>query len=265
MPRGLAKIKQVASEAAARQAAYDEAGPGIRFFSIDDGKSAKVRFLEQGNDVWYNWTHQLPRQQGQEFGDSVMCLDQDDQGSPCPGCARGLSRTARVTINLIWYDAPKFDREPGKDGNVGKIKKDSNGHAIIIGTEDCVAVWNASQTVGGRLAHLHEKLEQVEGVGGLMGAIIDVTRQGTKKNTKYMVDIDVHKAPTPADHQLYKSKGDPRNVLKQLSYGDMERAYSGGGVAAGNAPEAGQGSPDMEGNAFAAAATGSAINRGAFG
>lgn len=262
MPRGLSKIKQIAAESAARQKAYDEAGPGVRFFSVDDGKTAKARFLEQGEDVWYVWTHQLPKQQGQKFGDSVMCLDQDNENKACPGCSRQVGRSARVLINVIWYGAPKFDREPGKDGNVGKIKKDQSGNPIIIGAEDCVAVWNASQTVGGRLEHLDSKYR--DEAGGLTGCVFDVTRQGTDKQTSYMIDLDKIAAPNEQEFALYKTKGDPRAAMRQLSFGDMERAYSGGGVGpnvqAGQAPQEG-----MENNAFANAASGSAVNRGAFG
>lgn len=258
MPRGLGKIKQIAAEAAARQKAYDESGPGIRFLTIPDQQTVKVRFLEQGEDVWYVWTHQLPKQPGQSFGDSVMCLDQDDQGAACPGCMRQKSRTARVAINVIWYGAPKFKRDKDK-----KIVKDSNDSPIIEGTEDTIAVWNASQTVGGRLEHLDTKH------GGLTQHLFSITRQGTNKQTSYMIDLEeANVAPSANDQELYKSKGDPRKVIRTLSAGDMERSYSGGGTAA-DTPQAGLGQPQpdasMEDNAFAQAATGGAIKRGAFG
>jgi hypothetical protein len=253
MPRGLGKIKEIAKEAQARKAAFDEAGPGVRFFSINDGETVKVRFLEQGDDVWYIWTHQLPKKPGQQFGDSVACLDQESEGKPCPGCNRQKNRTARVVINLIWYDAPKMKR----DGD-GKVIKDDNG-PVFEGTEDCVAVWNASQTVGGRLEHLHSKHD------GLVQHIFEVTREGTKKDTKYMIDLDQkNQEPNAHEAELYKSKGDPRVVIKSLTFGDMERAYSGGGVGPDAGGGDGQAPTDAESNVFAKAASG-AINRGAFG
>lgn len=264
MPQGLSKIKQIAAEAAARQKAYDEAGPGLRFFTLQDGQSARVRFLEQGDEVWYVWTHELPKKPGQRFGDAVMCLDQDDKGEPCPGCARGVTRGARVAINLIWYDAPKFQREAGKDGKPGKVVKDGAGNPVVLRnpdgsaqTEVVAATWNASQKVGGRLAHLNEKH------GGLTGNVFDVMRQGTDKQTEYMIDFAAEQPPDTNDQQLWRDKPDPRKVLRQLSWRDMEQAYSGG-VQAPNAPEAGMGTPSGEPNAFAQAASG-AINRGAFG
>lgn len=265
-PRGLKKIREVAEAAAARQKAFDEAGPGVRFFSIDDGETAKVRFLEGGEDVWMVWTHQLPAQPGQQFGDSVMCLDQEDQGNPCAACARGLGRGARVTINLIWYGAPKFAREPGKDGKPGKIKKDVAGNAIVEGAEDTVAVWNCSQTVGGRLDHLNEKNSDH---GGLTGIICEVKRQGTRKNTSYMIDLDKVEQPNAHDVELYKSKGDPRQVIRSLTFGDMERVYSGSAAASQlqstGVPQVGvQPAAGMENNAFAQAGSGG-INKSAFG
>lgn len=253
MPRGLGKIKEIAKDAAARQKAYDESGPGIRFFSINDGETAKVRFLEQGDEVWAVWTHQLPKQPGQRFGDSVACLDQDDEGKPCPGCTRSKGRTARVTINLIWYGAPKMKRD--KDNKLVK----ENDQIVFDGFEDCVAVWNASQTVGGRLEHLASKHD------GLTMNIFEVTREGTDKQTKYMVDLDrAGVEPSPNDAELYKSKGDPRKVIKHLSFGDMERAYSGGGVGPSTEGPSDSGASSEE-NVFAKAASGGAIKKGAFG
>lgn len=256
MPRGLGKIQQVAKENAAKRKAYEEAGPGLRFLKLDDGDSVRVRFLEQGDDVWMLWTHQLPKRPGQKFGDSVWCLDQEDEGVACPGCNRQKTRSAKMCINVIWYDAPKIKRD--SDGKAVKV----NDEIVFEGTENCVATWQRGSTEGGRLAYLNEQH------GGLVGHIFKITRQGsTKDDTKYFIDPDqLNVDPTPADTELYKAKPDPRDVVRKFSFGDMERAYAGGGD--GGAPQAGLGQPqpdaDMSGNVFANAA-GGAIKRGAFG
>jgi hypothetical protein len=221
-PSGLSRIRAIADENSARMA-QQSTGSGMRFFGIDNGQTVHVRFLEQGENVSFFWTHQLPKKPGQTFGDSVMCLDQDDQGLPCPACARGKNRSPRVAINLIWFDAPRFEREqrPGED--FPRIKRDANNKPIINGVEDCVATWNCSQQVGGRLDTLHNDALQH---GGLMMGVYRVVRRGTGKNTAYDIDLVEYRQPTPQEVELFNSKPDPRGIMRELSYGDMERAYS---------------------------------------
>lgn len=260
MPSGLKKIRALADESAARQAAFDENSGGGRYFSLpNSGDRARVRFLEQGDDVKFFWTHQLPARPGQQFGDAVLCLDQEDAGAPCPGCARQKNRTPKVAINLIWYGAPRFEREPGKDGGIGKIKKDPvTNNPIVNGVEDVVATWACSQTVGGRLDTLHGN---AEAKGGLMMGVYTVQRRGIKKNTEWDIDLDQtvgeggFAQPTAPEMALYQGKPDPKWIMRELSFGDMERAYSGGTVVPG------QGAPS---GAFAAAAA-DVAQRGAFG
>lgn len=238
MPAGLSKIRQLAEAAEARQAAFDESA-GVRYFSLSSGQSAVVRFLEQGEFVKFFWTHQMPRKPGQQFGDRVLCLDQDDVGLPCPACARGKTRSPRVAINVIWYDAPKFAREePKGDRTVGRIKKDANNRPIIEGTENCVATWELAQSLGGRLDTLHT---QAVGAcanlgfaeGGLMFGIYQITRRGTGRNTTYDIDLRTdlgqggYSLPSPEDVALFNSKPDPKVVMRELSAGDMERAFAG--------------------------------------
>lgn len=256
MPRGLSKIRQEAEAAAARRAAYDEGGPGLRYLRLSDGETARVRFCEQGDEVWMVWTHQLPAQGGRKFGDKVMCLDQDDTGAGCPGCERQKTRSGQVCINLIWFGAPKFERD--KDN---KIVKDGNSKPKIIGNEDTIATWVTGSTNGGRLEYLDSQF------GGLTGQIFKIHRQGaTKDDTKYFIDIDEKdKPPSPAEVELFKGKPDPRNAIKTLTYGDMARAYSGGGQAGATPGPSQPAEQPAEGNAFAQAAAGGGINRGAFG
>lgn len=251
MPRGLAAIQQVAKENAAKRAAYDESGPGIRHFRINDGEMARVRFLEQGDEVEAPWCHQLPKLPGR-FPDWALCLDQNGEGNGCPGCEMQKTRSARLVVNLIWFDAPKFVRDSEK-----KIVKDPvTGKPKLDGTENVVAVWHRSVAITGRLGMLDDEH------GGLTLGICKIRRTGsTKDDTEYHIDWEKKVQPTEEEVKLFQSKGDPKKVFKSLNYGDMKRAYTGGGTASssseGTAQEAGAG------NAFAAAQQG-AINRGAF-
>jgi hypothetical protein len=254
MPRGLKRIKASNAEAQARRKAYDEAGPGIRRLFVKDGETVLVRPLEQGDEVWSVYVHELPKKPGQKYGDKVMCLDQDNKpDANCPACNRSVRRSERVVLNVIWYNAPKW-----KKGADGKFLK-SGDERIYDGVEDVVAVWETSLTTGGRLDSLQEKCEQKHGVAGITYAILGIKREGTEKDTKYEVDIEEIKNPSSTDIELYKTKDDPRKVIRSLSRGDLERVYSGGGLPSGSSE------PDASSdNTFERAAAG-ASGRGAFG
>lgn len=244
MPRGLSKIRQSSEEAAARRAAFDEGGTGLRRLTIkNSGESVKVRFLESGEDVWSVYTHKLPAPPGREYGDTILCLDQDNAGVYCPACARNVARSERVTINAIWFDAPKWKRDAQ-----GKIVKDGNGKFEQVGVETVVATWECSMANGGRLDMLDTKH------GGLTPHIFEITRRGVKKDTTYDIDLDAANVnPTPAEVELFKGKPDPRKLIKLLTSGDMDRAYSGGGQGPAVQPGAPQ---TAAGGVFAAAAAG---------
>lgn len=260
MPRGLSKIKASAQENAARRAAYEAGGSGQRKLILaDDGEVAKVRFLEQGEDVWSVYCHKLPNPPGRNWGDTILCLDQDDEAKPCPGCMRQIARFERVVINVIWFNAPKFEREPGKDGKLGKLVKDKDNNVNQIGVEDVVATWETSVKNGGRLEMLDTKH------GGLTKHIFTITRQGPKgsKETEYHIDIeDKDVEPKPAEVEMFKEKPDPRKIIKEIGKGDMERIYAGGQPS--SSTQDGEETQTQENNAFAAAAH-SKIRRGAFG
>src|SRR3954467_1423654 len=120
MPRGLAKIDQKAKEAKARSDAYNS-GEGFHrsLYLKDDAPDARGRFLEEGNGVWYVYTHDLPLKSNQRYADKILCLDQPltDQedgtyveGSrDCFACGiEGIKRSTRVLINFLRYDEPKL-------------------------------------------------------------------------------------------------------------------------------------------------------------
>ena len=231
MPRGLSKIRQSNEASQARRAAYDASGPGLRKLRLDEGEIAKVRFLEEGDDVWSVYVHDLPIEQGQQYPTRILCLDQDNTGEGCPACARAKKRSERVVINLIWYGAPKFKRNAEN-----RMEKDTNGNYIKIGVEDAVVTWETSVKNGGRLDVLNTKYE------GLTANTFEIRRRGSGKATEYDIDFDAKLAPSAADGELYKSKPDPRKIIRSLSPGDMERVYSGGAVQS-DRPQMGQGQP----------------------
>jgi hypothetical protein len=267
MPRGLGKIDQIAADAKKRSDAYNS-GEGLqRALVLQKGQTAKGRFLEEGEGVWYLYTHELPKKPGQNFGDRVLCLDQDDEGKPCPGCEiEGVSRTARVVINFLRYDEPKLRRDAQN-----KPVKDAQGNYVFDGVEPQVVVWNAPQSVGGRLAFLESQR------GGLSKHVCTIHRTQDNQNP-WMIDVVETKPPEPWEHKLYEKKTEPNKAVTQLgvrsiplmSYGDMKRAYSGASVASGfqGGDSSGDGQPQQD-NIYAQAAQQAAgrgqLNLGAFG
>jgi hypothetical protein len=273
MPTGADMIRQAQREAAARQVQFENAGPGIRYFRPEEGKTYTVRFCEEHGTLRSVYTHAI-EMAGRRYPVKAQCLDQDDKGVACPGCLRSKPRSQRMTSNVIWYDAPKFQREEGKDGKPGKIKKDDGGQPLFVittdpetgqpkvATEPCIATWEMSMTTGGILMARHDQFD------GLTSRIFTVSRlpSSDPKKPIYMIDPVEERAPEPWEIKLWESRPDPADVIRKMSYGEMERAYGGIGESPSQPSFGAGGQPSQPpaDNAFARAAQG-AVNRGAFG
>lgn len=238
MPRGLNKIAQLAAEAKAKQDAYDSGEGFSRSLMIKAGETCKGRFLEEGDGVWYVYTHELPRKQGQNYGDKILCLDQPltaaeastyQEGSrDCYACGlEGVKRPTRVVINLLRYDEPKIQRDAQ-----GKAIRE-NGQVKVIGVEPAIVVCNLPQSAGGRLAYLESQR------GPLSTHVFTLHKTGDKNNP-WMIDILETKPAEPFEIALNENKVEAIEAIKnarfglpQLSIGDMKRAYGGVATAAG--------------------------------
>lgn len=170
---------------------------GKRWFRIYDGDVAIVRFLEEGAEVVSFWAHQTPPPPGRSFGSYVACRDQDPEtgeriGEDCPGCDRGYKRRFRGVINLIWRDAPVFER----DEETGKVNRNK-----VVGNEDAVVLWETGIEVFEDLQILDEDYK------GLTTRDFKVRRKGEKLNTSYTI--------TPAE---------PDGGAKSMSDSDKELA-----------------------------------------
>ena len=275
MPKGLARIQKLAEEANARSAAYEAGeGGGVRALKLDKGETATGRFLEEGDGVWYLYMHELPKKPGQQYGDRIQCLDQDDVGAECPGCQiEGVKRTARVVINFIRYDEPKLRR-----GADGKAVKDAQGNYVFDGVEPALVVWEAGQGTGGRIAYLEEENNGGNRGHGITNHVVKIKRTHDNKNP-FMIDV-VERDKPPADFEkaLFAKKTEPDKAIQNvfprylsrpvMSVGDMRRAYTGAAVPSGFGGESSTPAPDgqpQETNIYAQAAAGGHMNLGAFG
>lgn len=203
----------------------------ILYFKISDGDSAVVRFLEPDpseNDgkVYWCWAHELPPRGKQKWGDNVACLDQKDDGTPCPGCEAGLGKSFLGFVSMIWRDAPVY-------GTKGDGKTD---WSKVVGKEDRIAVWE-------RGIQTFEELDGKDATyKGLTSRDFRITRRGSSTDTKYSIDpADPDGGPKPmseADAKLKGTKPDMKQLITPPSYETVKRwivsAQGGGGSAAAN-------------------------------
>lgn len=218
MGRGFSGVREVMAEQQ-RRSATTQSGTGtfVPRFRIPDGASAIVRFLEQGDDVMWAWGCQLPPKPPRQWGDWTPTLDQDRTGKTrCPLIERGYNPIFRGFINLIWRDAPQYQRDEN-----GRVVRDANNQMIQIGVEDQVFVWESGIKVFTSLEHKDSTYK------GLMSRDFKVTRRGARLQTSYDIDpADPDGGPQPLskrDLALAANKHDLSRLVTPYSYEELER------------------------------------------
>lgn len=221
-----------------------ELWPGL----MNPGDSVVVRFLEQGDEVHSAWMHEYQVNGRRRY---VTCLDQEENGTPCPGCEGGLRRMFKGLFNVIFRDAPVLRR----DSTTNRAIKGEDGRFIIDGHEDDVAVWMVSFGTFDTLASRDAKFK------GLSSRDFEVTRSGRGRDTRYSVDpvFDSEgnapaKKLSAADKRLAEKKYNLEELyLKQYTYEEMSSMLGGvriGGVSQTDVAEARQSSPFSRANRF---------------
>jgi len=213
MPRGFGGVREASAEVEARRSS---GGPGALWFRLKSGDETVVRFLEQDDDIFWCHVHEVPVPD-RAWGKEVPCLDQEKDGTPCPGCEQDLPRKFKGYINVIWEDAPIFKRN-----NEGRVVKDSTGDLVITGRKPQVAVWSSG-------IRLFEELAEIDGnYSGLMSRRFKVKRKGEKLDTKYHITPeDVNSGPqdmTEEEQKLAAEKFDLNEFVKPGTYQDFLKA-----------------------------------------
>lgn len=213
MPRGFSGVRQTSAELEARRSAGS--GPNALWFRLADGEEAIVRFLEEGEGIFWCHQHEVPIE-GRQFGRDVTCCNQENDGTPCPGCEADLPRKFKGFVNLIWDEAPIFKRD--KDG---KMVKDSDNDPIVVGTKPQVAVWGSG-------IRLFEELEELNtDYKGLRSRKFKVKRKGKKLDTKYHISpAEVDSGPqgfTKTEKELEGKKYDLNEFIKPPSYQEFQK------------------------------------------
>lgn len=218
MPRGLTGIREASAELESRKNTTQR-GPGALYFRLQDGDETVVRFLEQDDDIAWCWMHEVPVE-GRAWGRPTPCLDQQKDGSPCPGCERDMPRKFTGYINLIWDDAPLFKRD-----ETGRIVRDSTGDPVVTGTKPQVAIWSSG-------IRLFEELDEINAnYKGLMSRKFKVKRKGSRLDTKYLIspeDIDAGpQEMTAEEKELAANKFDLTEFITPKSYDELAEELGG--------------------------------------
>lgn len=200
-PRGFESARQAAEAINARK--NSGGGGGVFYLSLPKmNDSAAVRFLEQGDEIYWCWAHEVPRSD-RSWGDWIACRDQDGSNiGECPGCDAELTRRFKGYINIIWRNAPVYKRNAE-----GRLERDSRtNERIITEHKDQVAVWNQGIQV-------FEELDSKDATfKGLSSRDFKITRKGEGTNTRYSIDpADPDGGPKPfsdADTTLAAEKYD---------------------------------------------------------
>lgn len=226
MARGLEGVRQAAAEVEAKR--RGSGGPQALWFSLKAGEEAVVRFLEQGDTDFPYWcnAHVVPVE-GRAWGKLVTCLDQERDGTACPGCERELQRKFQGYVNMIWFEAPVYKRD---DKN--RLVKDSTGDKVVVTRKAQIAVWTSG-------IRLFEELGEVDAnFRGLSSRPFRIKRKGEGLDTKY------HIAPADPDSgavemtdeqkKLAESKYDLNEFVTAGSYEEFLKDLGETGSSGGN-------------------------------
>lgn len=237
MPSGDDAFARKLAQKEAQKAAQESARAAFTFtndFFLRAGQTVVVRFLEEGPALTFADTHRLGIQgkNGKTWFKPFVCLDKDDDGTPCPACQHPNKEIAkRATlgfVNVIQRDAPVFQRDP----ETKRAVKDGAGNLVVVGHEDQIALWKCSWTVFSLLKAKDAKWK------GLMARDWEITRIGSTKNdTQYLIepaDPTVSSQPmTIADLSLAEKKYDLVQITKPVEYAALHQIINRGALPDG--------------------------------
>lgn len=181
------------------EAASKQRGDKI-WVNVDDGESQVLRVVDVDDEFKDVYVHRVPfeRDNGSVYHIDVPCLDQEENGTPCPGCADDIERRYKFYANVIWRDY--------KDPDAGKAAK----------PKDVLAIWTGGITIAKKLNKLHQRR-------GLQNRDILVERDGVKKNTRYDVEWndESNTALSSDDKKLIANKYDFKRYITPPEFDDF--------------------------------------------
>lgn len=185
--RGLGNVESNIKKSATR---FKKAG----WVKMDDGESVVVRVVDVGKDFRDGFVHTVEfKGKRGTFTRDVMCLDQDDDGTPCPGCRDDLERRYKFWTRVI-------EREAEVENDSGKV----------TGYEDTVKILSGGKRMAGALNKKHKKHD-------LSKRDIEIEREGKGFDTDYSVEW-VDEKDFPLTKEEIKMVDDSEIDLERYAY-----------------------------------------------
>lgn len=211
MASGFSRVREAQKEIESQR--NRPKGPRANWFKLKEvGATADVRFLEENDEVEFHRIHKVDVAYSQ-YPLDVLCVDQKNDGTPCPGCEMGLVRSWKGWINLIERNAPVLNEDGSKTGE----------------TADRVAIWSSGPNLFTQLDELNDEWDglssrdftakrKVEANGITSYAISPI--KGQKNEEKKFPLSD-------EDKELAKNKADLSRYTTVPSYEDFQKTISG--------------------------------------
>src|SRR3954452_23291271 len=162
---------------------------------VPDGESAVVRVIDVGENFRDGFVHPVEFEgKGRStFTRDVMCLDQNDDGTPCPGCRDDLERRYKFWCRVI-------EREAEVENDAGKV----------TGYEDQVKILSGGKRLAGALNKkaLKRNIDMRD---------IEIEREGTGWDTDYTVEW-VDEKDVPLTNAEIKMVDDSDIDLERYAY-----------------------------------------------
>lgn len=238
-PSGSTAFEKHSSTIAARRSSGEY--QRVDYFGLKDGESARVRILEQGEDLTWAISHRI-KTPGLQYPQDVLCLDQEDEGTPCPACMSDnreiKSRSTKGYANVLWRgtEESEYSRAPVyKRNDKGSPEKGPNGQKIVTAFEDSVWLWKCSKTV------FEQILSKDKAYKGVMSRDFLISRKGAGlDNTVYFIEpavVDAGPEPmTVADQNLAQGKFDVVKLTTPGTFEEMQALLAGAPTASGPQP-----------------------------
>lgn len=179
--RGLGNVESNVKKSASRWKRPD-------WVHVEDGESTVVRVVDVGSDFRDGFVHQVEFDGGKgkkSFTRDVMCLDQNDDGTPCPGCRDDLERRFKFWCRAI-------EREAAIENDAGKV----------TGYADKVKILSGGKRLATALNKKHKRHD-------ISKRDVEIEREGQGWDTDYSVEwVDEKDVPlSKVDLKMIEDSG----------------------------------------------------------
>lgn len=130
-----------------------------------------------------------------------MCLDQDEEGEPCPGCRDELERRFKFWLPVVERDAPVVT-------DAGKVTGYKDRVALLSGGSRLVAVLN-----------------RIQKKKGLVNQDVELTKSGEGFNVQYAGDAQARSPLTDDDKQMIKDFDAKKKLDRYTEVFDFEHFF----------------------------------------